>query len=214
MEFVTKEGEKIFFHKGDLPGNIKFKEVIAVDTEMTGLNLMRDTVCVVQISQGDGTAHVIQLNRKNYKCPNLKKILTDKSILKIFHYARIDMAMIKKTLNIDVAPVYCTKIASRLVRTYTSYHGYKAICDELLNIDISKKQTQTDWAKELTEKQIEYAASDVLYLHEVYETLEKMLKRENRKHIAENCFKFLTTRVELDLNGWENEDIFIHTVGK
>ena len=201
----------IFFHKNDLPANINFTKSVAIDTETMGLNIHRDRLCLLQISGGDGNAHVVQFEQNKYDAPNLKKILNDDSIEKIFHFARFDLASIKHYLNVNIKNIYCTKIASRLIRTYTDSHGLKSICEELLGVEISKKQQSSDWGNgEISEKQIEYAASDVLYLHALKEKLNKMLIRENRFEIFQSCVNFLPTRVELDLQNFSSIDIFTH----
>lgn len=201
-----------YLHKGDLPENVKFTKSIAVDTEAMGLNNLRDKLCLVQISAGDGDAHLVQLDRNSYNAPNLKKLLADPSIEKIFHFARFDVAIIYQYLGVWTKPVYCTKIASRLVRTYTDSHGLKDLCQELLNIKISKQQQSSDWgADELSKDQIEYAASDVFHLHEMRTILDKMLVREGRLELAKQCFDFLPARADLDLRGWDDEDIFSHS---
>ena len=201
----------IFFHKNDLPVNINFTNSVAIDTETMGLNILRDRLCLLQISGGDGNAHVIQFEQNKYDAPNLKKILSDESIEKIFHFARFDLASIKHYLNVEVKNIYCTKIASKLIRTYTDSHGLKSICEELLGVEISKKQQSSDWGNgEISEKQLEYAASDVLYLHALKEKLNKMLIRENRFKAFELCIEFLPMRVNLDLQGFASTDIFAH----
>ncbi len=201
----------VHFHKGDLPDKVKFKGSVAIDTETMGLNNLRDKLCVVQLSGGDGDAHVVQLDRKTYDAPNLKKLMQDKNIIKIFHFARFDVAVMKQYLGVLTAPVYCTKIASKLVRTYTDAHGLKDLCQELLDRKISKQQQSSDWGAEaLTKEQIQYAASDVLYLHELKEKLDVMLVREGRMELAQKCFDFLGARAELDLAGWAEHDIFAH----
>ena len=201
----------IFFHKNDLPVNINFTNSVAIDTETMGLNILRDRLCLLQISGGDGNAHVIQFEQNQYEAPNLKKILNDESIQKIFHFARFDLASIKHYLNVEVKNIYCTKIASKLIRTYTDSHGLKSICEELLGVEISKKQQSSDWGNgEISEKQLEYAASDVLYLHALKEKLNKMLIRENRFKAFELCLNFLPMRVNLDLQGFASTDIFAH----
>lgn len=200
-----------FFYKNDIPTNLDFGNSIAIDTETMGLNVIRDRLCLIQISKGDGNAHIVQFEQNNYHSPNLKKLLSNDSIEKIFHFARFDMATIKYYLNIDITNIYCTKIASKLTRTYTDSHGLKSICEELLNIEISKKQQSSDWGNfEISEKQIDYAASDVLYLHALKDKLNKMLIRENREQIFKNCISFLPTRINLDINGFSNLDIFAH----
>ncbi|SCA55449.1 3'-5' exonuclease [Candidatus Terasakiella magnetica] len=198
-------------HYGDLPANIDFGKSVAIDSETMGLNPHRDRLCVVQLSSGDGTAHLVHFNEPVYDAPNLKKLLADQNVEKLFHYARFDVAVIEKYLGITCTPVYCTKIASKLVRTYTDKHGLKALCQELLGIDLSKQQQSSDWgSKELTPEQVKYAASDVLYLHQLQETLDDMLVREGRREMAQACFDFLPTRARLDLEGWPEMDIFSH----
>ncbi len=200
-----------FLHKNDLPADVKFTTSIAVDSETMGLNIIRDRLCVVQISDGNGDAHLVQLEAGNYNAPNLCKILADEKIEKIFHFARFDLAALQYYLKVEVKNIYCTKIASRLVRTYTDAHGLKSLCDEILGIDLSKKQQSSDWGNlTITEKQIDYAASDVLYLHKLKIHLDEMLVRENRKEIFDACLKFLPTRVKLDLQGFNSGDIFSH----
>ena len=202
---------KIELHINDLPDNINFKGSVAVDSETLGLRPERDPLCLVQLSSGDGNAHLVQLDRENYNAPNLKKVLSDKSCQKIFHFARFDVAVLKKYLNIDCEPIYCTKIVSKLVRTYTDRHGLKDLCRELIGVDLSKQQQSSNWgAKELTEEQKHYAASDVLYLHQIKDLLDQELVKLNRKSIADECFSFIKTRVDLDLKGWPDIDIFSH----
>ena len=201
----------IFFHKDDLAEGVKFQNSVAVDSETLGLRPERDPLCLVQLSSGDGTAHLVQLNRENYNAPNLKKVLSDKKCQKIFHFARFDVAVLKKYLNIDCEPIYCTKIVSKLVRTYTDKHGLKDLCKELINVDLSKQQQSSNWgAKELTEDQKLYAASDVLYLHQLKDILDQELLKLDRKNVADQCFSFIKTRVDLDLKGWPDIDIFSH----
>ena len=201
----------IKLHKNDLPKDLEFGNKIAIDCEFMGLNFLRDKLCLVQISSGKSDAHIIQLNRNNYDAPNLKKILSDNSVTKIFHFARADLVFIKKYLQIDVENIEDTKLQSKLIRKYTDKHGLKELCKELLNIDISKQQQSSDWGNtNLSDSQLKYAASDVLYLHDIKLKLDKLLKRENRELLAENIFKFLGTRSYLDLNGWDNPDIFDH----
>ncbi len=202
----------ITIHKGDLPAGLSFKGSVAIDTETAGLNPHRDRLCLVQLSAGDGSAHLVQPDPATFDAPRLKALLTDPSVLKIFHFARFDLAVLEKYLGVTVAPVYCTKIVSKLVRTYTDRHGLKDLARELLGIDMSKQQQSSDWgAAELTDAQIAYAASDVLYLHQMKAKLEDMLAREGRTALAEACFSFLPTRVALDLGGWSEEDIFSHS---
>ena len=202
-----------YLHKGDLPDSINFPSTVAIDTETMGLNLERDKLCLVQISFGDKNAHLIQLGGKfGYDAKNLKKLLRNSKILKIFHYARFDVAVLKKNLGILCKSIYCTKVASKLARTYTDRHGLKEICKELLNIEISKQQQSSDWGStELLKSQINYAANDVLYLHEIKEKLDIILQREGRFKLANTIFKFIPTRVSLDLLGWHNVDIFSHS---
>ena len=201
----------ITLHKGDLPAGIDFGPVVAVDTEAMGLNLLRDNLTLVQLSSGDGTAHLVQLDR-DYDCPNLKKILTDPEVLKLFHFARFDVAMMKRWMGIDCAPIWCTKIASKLARTYTDRHGLKDVAREIAGADMSKAQQSSDWgSRELSDAQLQYAASDVLYLHKIKDGLEAMLKREGRLDLAEACFAFLPIRAALDLSGWGETDIFAHS---
>lgn len=202
----------VHFHKSDLPGGLDLGPAVAVDTETLGLSLTRDALCVVQLSAGDGDAHVVQLNRPGYDCPNLKALLADPGVEKILHFARFDLAMIERHLGVIMRPVYCTKIASKLVRTYTDRHGLKDLTRELLGIDLSKQQQSSDWgASELSEAQIEYAASDVLHLHALREALTVMLDREGRLEMARACFDFLPWRARLDLAGWPESDIFAHS---
>ena len=201
----------IDLYRGDLPSGLNLGTVVAIDSETMGLKPQRDRLCLIQLSSGDGNAHLVQFERGNYNAPNLVKLLEDPNITKIFHYARFDVAIIKKYLNIQTNSIYCTKIASKLVRTYTDKHGLKDLCKELLNLDLSKQQQSSDWgAKNLTEEQKTYAASDVLYLHKIKEILDQRLLREERTKLADFCFKFLQTRANLDLIGFENEDIFSH----
>lgn len=202
----------IHLHQGDLPDNLDLGSVVAVDSETMGLRLGRDSLCVVQLSAGDGDAHVVQLARPAYEAPNLKRLLRDRDVLKIFHYARFDVAMFALHFGIITAPIYCTKIASKLARTYTDRHGLKDVTRELLNIDMSKAQQSSDWgAKDLSAEQLAYAASDVLNLHALRARLDAMLEREGRSDLATSCFEFLPTRARLDLAGWEEVDIFAHT---
>ncbi len=203
----------ITLHQNDLPDGLDLGPVIAVDTETLGLNLVRDRLCLVQLSAGDGTAHLVQWTSGGaYDAPNLKSILADPARLKLFHFGRFDLAVLRRDLGIVAAPVYCTKIASKLVRTFTDRHGLKDLCRDLLGIEMSKQQQTSDWgAAQLSEQQLEYAASDVLYLHDLKARLDAMLERQNRTNFAEKCFEFLPTRAELDLAGWAEEDIFAHS---
>lgn len=203
----------IHFHKKDLPAGIDFGKSVAVDTETQGLSMVRDKLCLVQLSAGDRDAHIVQVDRNTYDCPNLKALLADQDITKIFHFARFDLAVIKRDLGIDCTPAFCTKIASGLVRTYTDRHGLKDICRELLAVELSKHQQSSDWASdELSEAQLAYAASDVLYLHELKTVLTGRLMREDRMDLAQACFEFLPTRAALDLKGWADIDIFSHSM--
>ena len=203
----------IRFHKHDLPDLSRYAvPAVAIDTETLGLNPHRDRLCVVQISPGDGSADVIQIAPGQKEAPNLVQLLRDRSITKIFHYGRFDIAVLYHALGAMAEPVFCTKIASRLTRTYTDRHGLKDICAELLGVYLSKQQQSSDWAAEtLTPEQLEYAASDVLYLHRLREALSARLVRENRVGEADACFRFLPTRSKLDLMGWAEEDIFAHS---
>src|SRR5512146_2715778 len=202
---------KIKLHKGDLPGTVDLGTLVAVDSETLGLNPMRDRLCLVQLSAGDGICHAVQFAPNSYSAPNLKKLLADPKVTKLFHYARFDVAMFRRYLGVITAPIYCTKIASKLVRTYTDKHGLKDLVKELLGADLSKEQQSSDWgAPDLTEKQLAYAANDVAYLHRLKEALDGMLAREGRTEIAKACFGFLPARAELDLAGWSEVDIFAH----
>ncbi|MBV7380113.1 ribonuclease D [Maritimibacter dapengensis] len=199
------------FYKGDLPDDLDMGPVVAIDCETMGLNPHRDRLCVVQMSGGDGNAHVVQIAKGQTSAPNLEKMLTNPEVLKIFHFGRFDIAALLNAFGVLTAPVYCTKIASKLVRTYTDRHGLKNLLDEILRIDISKMQQQSDWgASVLTEAQLDYAASDVLYLHRLKDKLDARLAREGRAEMAEACFAFLPTRAQLDLAGWPEIDIFAH----
>ena len=201
----------VTYHRGDLPAGLSFGTSVAIDSETMGLNPWRDRLCVVQLSAGDGTAHVVQLPQGQYDAPNLKALLTDPAVTKIFHFGRFDIAVLQQYLGVVTTPVYCTKIASKLVRTFTDRHGLKDLCKELLNIELSKQQQSSDWgADTLTEEQLKYAASDVLYLHEMREKLDVMLAREGRTELAKACFEFLPARALLDLAGWPEADIFAH----
>lgn len=200
------------YHSGDLPADYRSGPMIAVDTETLGLNPHRDRLCVVQVSTGDGTADVVQIPRDNPPPGKLIEVLADASVLKIFHFGRFDLAVLFQRLGVMPSPVYCTKIASRLVRTYTDKHGLKDLVRELLLVDLSKQQQSSDWAAEtLTPAQIDYAASDVLHLHALKAKLDHMLRREGRDEIAADCFRFLPTRAKLDLMGWPETDIFAHS---
>jgi len=202
---------KIKLHKNDLPDGLNLGSIVAIDTETLGLVPSRDRLCLAQLSAGDGTAHMVQFESGKYAAPNLKRLLSDPSVTKLFHYARFDVAVFRQYLGVTTAPIYCTKIASKLVRTYTDKHGLKDIVKELLNVDLSKEQQSSDWgAAELTEKQLAYAANDVDYLHRLKDALDAMLAREGRTALAKACFDFLPWRAELDLAGWPDMDIFAH----
>ncbi len=199
-------------HQGDLPANLHLSGDIAVDTEAMGLNNKRDRLCLVQLSDGSGAAHLVQFERGRYQAPNLVKLLSDPSRTKIFHFARFDLAIIREYLGVRLAPVYCTRTASRLARTYTDKHGYKDICKELLGVDISKQQQSSDWGTPtLSQEQIDYAAADVLHLHKLRDKLNTMIEREGRKELLDACLNFLPYRAELDLAGWEQDDLFAHS---
>ncbi|MCB9992715.1 MAG: ribonuclease D [Hyphomicrobiaceae bacterium] len=199
-------------HVGDLPDLSNYGNTVAIDTETMGLIPSRDRLCVIQLSPGDGSADVVRLPKGHTNAPNLVKLFTDLKVTKVFHFARFDMAVIRNRFGIDVTPVYCTKIASKLVRTYTDRHGLKDLARELLGVDMSKQQQSSDWgADELSKAQLDYAASDVLYLHDLKRHLDLMLMREGRRDLAEECFGFLKTRVALDLAGWAETDIFAHS---
>ncbi len=199
------------FYKNDLPDGLDLAPSVAIDCETMGLNPHRDRLCVVQLSSGDGNAHIVQIEKGQTSAPNLEALLTNPDVLKIFHFGRFDIAALYHAFGALTAPVYCTKIASKLVRTYTDRHGLKYLLQELLEIDISKQQQSSDWgAKALTEAQLDYAASDVLYLHRLKEELDARLAREGRAELAQACFEFLPTRARLDLAGWPETDIFAH----
>jgi len=201
----------IHVHHNDLPAEISFGDSVAIDSETMGLNPRRDRLCVVQLSSGDGDAHLVKFDGNDYSAPNLKALMTDPSVTKIFHFARFDVAVMKHYLGVETAPIYCTKIASKLVRTYTDRHGLKDLCRELAGIELDKQQQSSDWgANTLSPSQQEYAASDVLYLHQLKTKLDMMLEREGRTHHAKAAFEFLATRASLDLEGFENMDIFAH----
>ena len=202
---------KIRLHKGDLPDGLDLGPAVAVDTETLGLVPARDRLCLVQLSAGDGSAHLVQFRRDQYGAPNLKRLLADSSILKLYHFARFDLAIMRKYLGVMAAPVYCTRTASKLARTYTDKHGLKDLVKELLDIELSKQQQSSDWgAENLTEQQLSYAANDVAFLHRLKEALDQMLLREGRMELAKACFSFLPARAELDLAGWGEGDIFAH----
>jgi ribonuclease D len=201
----------IKLHKGDIPARLEFPDGVAIDSETLGLKPHRDRLCVVQLSGGDGTAHLVQLDGRDYAAPRLKALLTDRSVLKIFHFARFDVAVLARYLGVETGPIYCTKIASKLVRTYTDKHGLKDLAAELLGIEMSKQQQSSDWgADKLSDQQRHYAASDVLHLHAIKARLDAMLDRDGRRAQAEACFQFLPTRARLDLMGFDDMDIFAH----
>jgi ribonuclease D len=201
----------IKLHRGDLPPNLDFGSAVAVDTETLGLHPQRDKLCVVQLSAGDDNAHLVQLDRSSYAAPNLKAVLENSAVTKIFHFARFDVATLKHHLGVDTGPLYCTKIASKLVRTYTDKHGLKDLIRELLGIELNKQQQSSDWgAHVLTDAQKHYAAQDVLYLHELKTRLDQMLEREGRAALAKACFEFIPIRAALDLSGWTEDDVFAH----
>ena len=202
----------IHLHQGDLPAGLDFKGSIAVDTETMGLDPLRDRLCLAQLSDGNGDGHLVQFAPGAYEAPNLKRPLADADILKLFHFARFDLAVLKHHLGVECEPVYCTKIASRLVRTYTDRHGLKDLCKELLGVDISKQQQSSDWGSDtLSDEQKLYAAGDVLYLHQIKQRLDAMLAREGRTELAEAAFRFLPVRATLDLGGYRDMDIFAHS---
>ncbi len=205
----------IHLHQGDLPDSVDLGAVVAIDTETMGLNLARDRLCLIQLSAGDGICHAVQMPvapaGTPHRAPNLARMLTDASVVKLFHFARFDIAALRHTLGVTCQPVYCTKIASRLTRTFTDRHGLKDLCKDLLGIELSKQQQSSDWgAAELTPEQLRYAASDVLHLHALKARLDEMLAREGRAELAAACFRFLPARAELDLAGWAELDIFEH----
>lgn len=201
----------IHFHEGDLPDTVSFGNSVAIDSETMGLNPHRDRLCVVQLSAGDGDAHLVRFRQGEFAAPNLKALLCDPAVLKIFHFARFDVAVMKHYLGVDTNPIYCTKIASKLVRTYTDRHGLKDLCAELADVQLDKQQQSSDWgADTITEAQMAYAASDVLYLHTLKDKLDTMLAREGRTEMADAAFRFLQTRAVMDLAGFEAMDIFSH----
>ncbi len=201
----------IHLHRGDLPADLDLGAAVAVDTETQGLSLVRDRLCLVQLSAGDGDAHIVQPDRSHYDCPNLKRLLADAGVEKILHFARFDLAVVERDLGVTMTPVFCTKIASKLTRTYTDRHGLKDVAREIAGVELSKQQQSSDWAaKDLSEAQLAYAASDVLHLHAIRDGLKTMLQRENRLEMAQACFDFLPMRARLDLAGWPDNDIFAH----
>ena len=208
---IIKKNMTIQIYKGDLPDNVTLKGSLAIDTETTGLNMERDRLCLVQIATEDQDVHMVHFPDRNYDAPNLKKLLKNNSSLKIFHYARFDVAIIYKYLGIMIKNIYCTKIASKIARTYTDSHGLKDLCRELLNTQISKQQQSSYWGnKELSQNQLQYAANDVLHLHQIKTVLDEMLTRENRKDLVDECLRFIELIVKLDLNGWNGPEIFAY----
>ncbi len=204
-------GTKIYLHHGDLPAGMRFPDGVAIDTETLGLKPHRDRLCLVQLSAGDGTAHLVQFDGRSYEAPHLKRLLADPDTIKIFHYARFDVAVLSRYLGVVTKPLFCTKIASKLVRTYTDRHGLKDLVAELLGVELSKHQQSSDWAAaSLSDAQKSYAASDVLHLHALRSRLDAMLKREGRTALAAACFDFLPNRAAMDLAGFEDMDIFSH----
>jgi ribonuclease D len=204
--------EHVHLHRGDLPAGLFASGSVAIDTETLGLNLGRDRLCLAQLSSGDGIAHLVKFDRGEIRAPNLAALLVNPAVLKIFHFGRFDLAMLQRSLGVATRPVFCTKIASRLCRTYSDRHGLKELTKDLLGVELSKQQQLTDWgAPELTREQQLYAAADVLYLHELKARLEVLLEREGRLDLARACFEFLPTRAALDLAGWAEEDIFAHS---
>lgn len=208
----TEEKAKFYFYEGDLPDNLDLGDEVAIDTEAMGLNNQRDRLCLVQLAGRDGVGHMVRFQPNQYKqAKNLKKLLTNPKILKIMHFARFDMAILQKYLGVKVKNVYCTKIASKIARTYTDAHGLKALVKELFNINLNKQEQSSYWGAEtFSQEQLEYAVHDVLFLHAIKDKLEKQLRREGREKLAHDCFKFLNTRVDLDLAGWLECDIFSH----
>ncbi|MEM9061320.1 MAG: ribonuclease D [Pseudomonadota bacterium] len=201
----------ITLHQNDLPDDLDLGRVVAIDTETMGLNPHRDRLCLVQLSSGDGTAHLVQIAKGQKRAPNLTRLIRSRKVEKLFHFGRFDIAVLFNALGALSAPVYCTKIASKMTRTFTDRHGLRVLCQDLIGVDISKQQQSSDWGAEtLTDAQLEYAASDVLYLHRLREVLDARLKREGREKIAAECFRFLPHRAMLDLQGWPEEDIFAH----
>lgn len=201
----------IHLYQGDLPDGVDFGDAVAIDTETMGLDPRRDRLCLIQLSAGDGICHLVQFAKGRYDAPRLSALLTDPAVTKLFHFARFDLMMLKRHLGVAVTPVFCTKIASKLVRTSTNRHSLKDLCRDLLGVDLSKQQQTSDWgAEELTKEQLSYAASDVLHLHELRDRLEALFVREGRAELAAGCFATLNTRAELDLLGWADPDIFSH----
>ncbi len=202
----------ISYHREDLPGDVDLGGIVAIDTETMGLKPARDRLCVVQMSGGDGHCHVVHFSGERYEAPHLTRLLANPDVLKLFHFARFDLALLKRYLGVVCKPVYCTKIASKIARTYTDRHGLKDLCQELLGVDLSKQMQSSDWgAADLSDAQLAYASHDVLHLHALRDRLDAMLRREGRDHLTGPCFDFLPHRIELDLAGWESTDIFAHS---
>jgi ribonuclease D len=201
----------IKLHQNDLPDGLDLGPLVAIDTETMGLKPQRDRLCLVQLSPGNGLCHAVQIQRGQPQAPNLTRLLTDSATTKLFHFARFDVATLLKHLGVLTRPVYCTKVASKLIRTFTDKHGLKELCKDLLGVELSKQQQSSDWgASQLTEEQLRYAASDVLHLHALKAKLDELLAREGRSELARRCFEFLPTRAELDLLGWQEEELFAH----
>ena len=201
---------KIKYYENDLPENLDLGSIVAIDTETMGLNPARDKLCLIQLSSGNGICHLVKIIDSRKKPKNILKLLNNSKVQKIFHFARFDVAVLKHTYNINIKNIYCTKIASKLARTYTDKHGYKDLCRELLNVTISKIEQSSDWGGKLSEDQKKYAATDVLHLHKIKKKLDSILERENRTKIANACFEFISHRTDLDLYGWQDVDIFKH----
>ncbi|MDR3325970.1 MAG: ribonuclease D [Rhodospirillaceae bacterium] len=201
----------VFYYRNDLPLDFSFGNCVAIDSETMGLNIHRDRLCVLQLSSGDGNAHIVQFFNFNYKAPNLRTLLSDHLVTKLFHFARFDLAIIQRHFGIVCSPVYCTKLASKLVRTNTTRHSLRDLCQDLLGVELSKQHQTSDWGvSTLTDEQIAYAASDVIFLHAIRAKIDNLLDRENRRSLAEACFNFLPIRASLDLAGWSEEDVFAH----
>ena len=208
---MGRKALKHHLHRGDLPAGLEFGQSVAIDSETMGLETLRDRLCLIQLSAGDGVCHLVQFRDGDFSAPNLKALLIDPEVTKLFHFARFDLAAIQHYLGVACGPVYCTKIASRLARTFTDRHGLKDLCRDLIGVELSKQMQSSDWgAAELSEEQLRYAASDVLYLHRLRAALDGMLEREGRAELARACFEFLQTRAALDLAGWADVDIFAH----
>lgn len=208
---MTHPKVKLHLHQNDLPAGIDFGPSVAIDTETMGLALARDRLCLIQLSAGDDVCHLVQFRAARYEAPNLRALLSNPEVEKLFHFARFDLAVIARDLSPVRGPIFCTKVASRLVRTFTDRHGLKDLCRDMIGVDLSKQMQTSDWgAEELTKEQLQYAASDVLYLHRLREALDAMLEREGRREIARACFEFLPARAALDLAGWDDVDIFAH----